>query len=163
MDRQKAVMCPHRGKGPASGHPRAQKPPLGRSLSPPVWYDRLDAPGQWRGPLPSSVWTRHREVKQGKSGGSVGTTVQGKGKGSGERRIGQRGRGRTQGGGRPMGTTACGGKGQGKGKGSREGRIGQGGRGRTHDGERMMDTGYCGGDGHHHLWKEVVQGVGSKW
>ena len=36
MDRQKVVMCPRRGIDPASGHPRAQKPPLGRGPSPPV-------------------------------------------------------------------------------------------------------------------------------
>ena len=41
----------------------------------------LDAPGQRRGQLPSSVWTRHRAVKQGQSGGCVGTTCQGKGRG----------------------------------------------------------------------------------
>ena len=81
----------------------------------------------------SSLWTRHGAVKQGKSGGSVGTTDQGKGKGrSGER---------------PMGTTACGGKGQGKGKGSREGRIGQGGRGRIQGGEKPMGTTAYGGKG----------------
>ena len=78
---------------------------------PPVGDDRLDAPGQRPGHLPSSVWTQHREVKQGKSGGSVGTTDQGKGKGSGEGMIGQGRRGRTQGGERLMGTTAYGGKG----------------------------------------------------
>ena len=42
---------------------------------------RLDFPGQWRGPLPSSVRTRHGAVKQGQSGGCVGTTSRGKGKG----------------------------------------------------------------------------------
>ena len=60
--------------------------------------------------LPSSVWTQHREVKQVKSWGSRGTTVQGKGKGSEE----EGGRGRTQGGGTPMGTMAYGERGQGK-------------------------------------------------
>ena len=75
------------------------------------------------------MWTRHREVKQGKSGGSVGTTDQGNGKGgSGER---------------PMGTMAYGGKGQGKGKGSREGRIG----GRSRGGEKPMGTTAYGGKG----------------
>ena len=43
---------------------------------------RLDAPGQRQGQLPSSVWTRRKAVKQGKSGGSVGITDRGKGKGS---------------------------------------------------------------------------------
>ena len=42
---------------------------------------------------------------------AYGGKGQGKGKGSGEGRIGQGGRGRTQGAERPMGTTACGGKG----------------------------------------------------
>ena len=72
------------------------------------WYGgvHLDAPGQRRGQLPSSVWTRHRAVKQGQSGGTAGTTSQGKGTVSREVRIGQGGRGRAQGGGRPKGTTA---------------------------------------------------------
>ena len=132
MGRQKVGMRPRRGKDPVSGHARAQKTPLGGGPSPPAWDDRLDTPGQRRRQLlPSSVWTRHREVKQGKSGGSVGTTDQRKGKGrSGER---------------PMNTTAYGGKGQGEGKGSREGRIGQGGRGRTQGGKRPMGTTTCGG------------------
>ena len=131
--RQEVVMCPLRGKDPASGHPRAHQPLLGRGSSLPAWDGRLDAPGQRRRRLPSSVWTRRREVKQGKSGGSVGTTDQGNGKGrSGER---------------PMGTTAYGGKGQGKGKGSREGRIGQGGRGRSQGDERPMGTTAYGGQG----------------
>ena len=55
--------------------------------------------------------TRHRAVKQGKSRGSVGTTDQGKGKGSREGKIGQGGRGRAQGGERPMATATYGGKG----------------------------------------------------
>ena len=126
-------MCPRRGNNPASGHPRAHQPPLGRGTSPPAWDGRLDAPGQRRRHLPSSAWSQRREVKRGKSGGSVGTTDQGNGKGrSGER---------------PMGTTAYGGKGQGKGKGSREGRLGQGGRGRSQGGERPMGTTACGGKG----------------
>ena len=44
-------------------------------------------------PPPSWMWTRHRAVKQGKSGGSVGTTDQGKGKGSWEGKSGQEGTG----------------------------------------------------------------------
>ena len=48
-------------------------------------------------------------MKQGKSGGSVGTTDQGNGK--------------ARNGVRPMGTAAYGGKGQGKGKGRGEGRL----------------------------------------
>ena len=86
VDKQKVVVCLRQGKDPASRHPGAQEP-LG-------WDDRLDAPGQWRGKLPSSVWTRHKAVKQGKSRGSVGTTGQGKGKGSREGKIGQGRRGR---------------------------------------------------------------------
>ena len=124
--RRKVVMCPRRGNDPASGHPRAHQPPLGRGTSPPAWDGRLDAPGQRQRHLPSSAWTRRKEVKQGKSGGSVGTTDQGNGKGrSGER---------------PMGTAAYGGKGQGKGKGRGEGPLGQGGRGRSQCGEKPMGT-----------------------
>ena len=126
-------MCPRRGNDPASGHPRAHQPPLGRGTSPPAWDGRLDAPGQRRRHLPSSAWTRRREVKQGKSGGSVGTTDQGKGK---VRSVV-----------RPMGTTAYGGKGQGKGNGREEGRLGQGGRGRSKGGEKPMVTTAYGGKG----------------
>ena len=126
-------MCPRRGNDPASGHPRAHQPPLGRGTSLPAWDGRLDAPGQRRRHLPSSAWTRRREVKQGKSGGSVGTTDQGKGKGRSVVR--------------PMGTVAYGGKGQGKGKGRGEGRLGQGGRGRSKGGEKLMGTTAYGGKG----------------
>ena len=126
-------MCPRRGNDPASGHPRAHQPPLGRGTSPPAWDGRLDAPGQRRRHLPSSAWTRRREVKQGKSGGSVGTTDQGKGKGRSVVR--------------PMGTVAYRGKGQGKGKGRGEGRLGQGGRGRSKGGEKLMGTTAYGGKG----------------
>ena len=126
-------MCPRRGNDPASGHPRAHQPPLGRGTSPPAWDGRLDAPGQRRRHLPSSAWTRRREVKQGKSGGSVGTTDQGKGKGRSVVR--------------PMGTVAYRGKGQGKGKGRGEGRLGQGGRGRSKGGEKPMGTTAYGGKG----------------
>ena len=110
MGRWKVVIsAPVGEKDPVSGHTRPQKPPLGRGPSPPAWDDCLDALSQRRRQLPSSVWTQHKEVKQGRSRGSVGTTDQRKGKGrSGER---------------PMGTTADGGKGQGKGKGSKEGKI----------------------------------------
>ena len=126
-------MCPRRGNDPASGHPRAHQPPLGRGTSPPAWDGRLNSPGQRRRHLPSSAWTRCKEVKQGKSGGSVGTTDQGYGKGRSVVR--------------PMGTAAYGGKGQGKGKGSREGRLGQGGRGRSKDGDKPMGTTAYGGKG----------------
>ena len=131
--RRKFVMCPRRGNDPASGHPKAHQPPLGRGTSPPAWDGRLDAPGQRRRHLPSSAWTRRREVKQGKSGGSVGTTDQGKGKGRSVVR--------------PMGTVAYRGKGQGKGKGRGEGRLGQGGRGRSKGGEKLMGTTAYGGKG----------------
>ena len=131
--RRKVVMCPRRGNDPASGHPRAHQPPLGRGTSPPAWDGRLDAPGQRRRHLPSSAWTRRREVKKGKSRGSVGATNQGKGKGRSVVR--------------PMGTTAHGGKGQGKGRGRGEGRLGQGGRGRSKGGEKPMGTTAYGGKG----------------
>ena len=77
---------------------------------PPVRDVHVDAPGQRRGQLPYSVWTRHRAVKQG-NGGSAGTTYQGKGGGSRDVRVGQAGRGRAQGGERPMGTAPYGGNG----------------------------------------------------
>ena len=99
----------------------------------PAWDGRLDALGQRRRHLPSSAWTRRREVKQGKSGGSVGTTDQGKGKGRSVVR--------------PMGTVAYRGKGQGKAKGRGEGRLGQGGRGRSKGGEKLMGTTAYGGKG----------------
>ena len=56
MDRRKVVMCPHRGidiLGPKS-RCWGGAPPLR------VLRAHLDAPGQQRGQLPSSVWTRHR-------------------------------------------------------------------------------------------------------
>ena len=80
-NRQRIVMCPCWGKAKSccwgGVHTSGLECPLGRTNS------------QRRGKLPSSVWTRHRAVKQGKSGGSVGTTDQGKGKGSREGKIGQ--------------------------------------------------------------------------
>ena len=112
--RRKVVMCPRRGNDPASGHPRAHQPPLGRGTSPPAWDGRLDAPGQRRRHLPSSAWTRRREVKQGKSGGSVGTTDRGKGKGRcvvrpmGTAAYGGKGsKGRAANGDRPVGAASC--------------------------------------------------------
>ena len=94
----------------------------------------LDAPGHWRGPLPSSVQTRHGAVKPGKSGGSVGTTSQGEGRGSREGKIGQGGRGRTQGGERPMGTAPCGGnRFKGRGRVSSKRPIGAAGCRRQHN------------------------------
>ena len=68
----------------------------------------LDAPGQRRGQLPSSVWTRHGAVRQGHSRGSVGTTSRGKGRG---RRGQAKGEGGHWGGERRMGAAACGGRG----------------------------------------------------
>ena len=70
-------------------------------------------PGQWRGLLPSPVWTQHRAVKGGQSGGSVGTTYQEKLRVSGEVRIGQTARGRAQCGERLLGEMVQG-KGRGK-------------------------------------------------
>ena len=99
----------------------------------PAWDGRLDASGQRRRHLPSSAWTRRKEVKRGKSGGSIGTTDQGNGKGRSGVRL--------------MGTAAYGGKGQGKGKGRGEGRSGQGGRGRSKGGEKRMGTTAYGGKG----------------
>ena len=117
--RRKVVMCPRRGNDPTSGHPRAHQPPLGRGTSPPAWDGRLDAPGQRRRHLPSSAWTRRREVKQGKSRGSAGTTDQGNGKG--------------RGGEKPMGTTAYGGKGS---------------KGRAANGNRPVGAASCRRDHH---------------
>ena len=112
--RRKVVMCPRRGNDPTSGHPKAHLLPLGRGILPPAWDGRLDAPGQRRRHLPSSAWTQRTEVKQGKSGGSVGTTDQGKGKGrSGERPMGttayaEKGsKGRAANGDRPVGAASC--------------------------------------------------------
>ena len=77
----------HNRKEFESPAPRAQQPPLERVTPPLASGVCLDAPGQWRGPLLSSVWTRHRAVKHGQSGGSVGTTSLGKGKECREVRI----------------------------------------------------------------------------
>ena len=46
LDRQMVILCPRWGTDPASGHPGAQKPPLGRGPSLPVWDDCLEALGQ---------------------------------------------------------------------------------------------------------------------
>ena len=77
-------------KWPTPRHPLHPTPPhthtkpsqwlLGRGTSPPTWDGRLGALGQRRRRLPSSTLTRQREVKHGKSGGSVGTTGQGNAK-----------------------------------------------------------------------------------
>ena len=80
-------------------------------------------------PPPSSVRTRHGAVKPGKSGGSVGTTSRGEGRGSGAVKIGRAVRGRAQGGERPMGAAGC------RGKGPK-------GRGRV-SGERPMGAAGC--------------------
>ena len=94
----------------------------------PVLGSHVDAPGQWQAPLPSSAWTRHRAVKQGQSGGSVGTTSQGKGRVSRGVRIGQGGRGRAQSVERLMGTAACACKGS---------------KGRAESGDRPMGAASC--------------------
>ena len=60
--RRKVVMCWCRGTDPASGHLRAHRPPLGRGSRPLVLGAHLDAPGQRRAQLPSSVWTQHSET-----------------------------------------------------------------------------------------------------
>ena len=99
--------------GPKSGR-------LGRPPPPAVLGAHLDAPGQRQGPLASSAWTRHRAVKQGKSGGSVGTTYQ-----LLTDRKGQR-------------------------------------RGKDRPRRERKDTGWGEADGHHHLWREMVQGKGCK-
>ena len=117
--RRKVVMCPRRGNDPASGHPRAHQPPLGRGTPPLARDGRLDAPGQRRRHLPSSAWTQRREMKQGKSGGSVGTTDQGNGKGRSVVR--------------PMGTAAYGGKGS---------------KGRAANGDRQVGAASCRVDHH---------------
>ena len=62
-------------------------------------------------PLPSCVWTRHRAVKQAKSGGSVGTPSRRKGMVTREVRKGQTGGGRARAGERLMGAAGYGGKG----------------------------------------------------
>ena len=74
----------------------------------------LDAPGERREPLPSSVWTRHGAVEQGQSGGCVGIINRGRGRGcrGGGVRIGQAEGGRARRGERPMGTAAYGGAGK---------------------------------------------------
>ena len=65
------------GGSQESPDPSAPKPCRPSAAPPPP---RLDIPGQWRGPWPSSVWTQYRAVKQGHSGGSVGPASQGKGR-----------------------------------------------------------------------------------
>ena len=66
-----------------NGEPRDPPPPhlLAQTSHRPYGGVRLDARSQWRGRLPSSVWTRHGAVKQGRCWGSVGTHPQGNGRG----------------------------------------------------------------------------------
>ena len=138
--REDGKACPHfPGAGDVVPGARGVVPRAGRSFrhqtrgaTPRVLGRQLPLPPPPT-PHPSSAWTRRREVKQGKSGGSVGTTDQGKGKGRSVVR--------------PMGTVAYRGKGQGKGKGRGEGRLGQGGRGRSKGGEKLMGTTAYGGKG----------------
>ena len=92
--------------------------PGGHNAQPP-----LDGAGVQEGAQPPPP--PHPAVKQGKSGGSFGTTYQGKGKGNGKGKIGSGGRGRTQGGERPMGATAYGEKGS---------------KGRTVSGDRLIGS-----------------------
>ena len=66
-------MQPHQGSDPATGHPG-----LGRGAPPPVWGVHLEALGQLRGQLPSSMWTQHGAVKQGHSGAPLGQPPKGK-------------------------------------------------------------------------------------
>ena len=68
--------------------------------------------------LPSPVWTQRRAVKQGRSGGSIGTTYQGKRRECRGRRLGKTGKSRALGGERSRGTATYEGKGfKGKDKG----------------------------------------------
>ena len=120
VTQQKVVMCPWQGIDRASGHPRAQQPLLGSGHTPPVRDDYLDVRGQQRGHLPTSVWTGHKAVKQEKP--AVGTTDQGKERGSREERIGQGGGERTKDDEPPMGTAAFGEKGS-KGRPTNDGQL----------------------------------------
>ena len=113
-DRWKVVMCPRQGRDPASRlGPKSRRWggfPYHRN-GVPTWTHLANE--RWQ--LPSFVWTRQRAGKRGQSGGSVGTTYQGKGRVNGKVGIGQAPRGRAQGGKRLMGAATYGGTGQGKG------------------------------------------------
>ena len=85
---------PCRESDPANAHPRVQWPLLERVTPPPGC---LLAPGQWRGLLPSFVWTRHRAVKQGQSGVRW-PTDKGKGREARGAQIDKTGRSRALGG-----------------------------------------------------------------
>ena len=88
LGKWKVVMCLRAGKDHASAHPRGQKPPLGGGPSAPAWHACLGALGQRRMKLPFLLVASHRAVNKGKCGFSGGTTDQSKGKGrSGERPI----------------------------------------------------------------------------
>ena len=104
------VMPPEKGEGVCR--------PLGFPPPPPTpvplkWGVHSDAPGQRRGPLPSSVWTETGTVR-GLRWHNLPREREGVW--GGEDRP-DRGRGRARGGERPMGTAAYGGRGF-KGKGS---------------------------------------------
>ena len=110
---------PSGGFDPPSGHPGVQKAVVGEG-----------SPTAGVGCPRGRPWPRARAVAplrvdptRGSETGTVrgvaaGTTSRGKGGRCREVRIGQGGRGRARGGERPMGTTACGGKGP-NGSGSR--------------------------------------------
>ena len=69
------------------GDRRARGTRISSAGSPP----RPPAPRSWRGPLPSSVWTRHGAVRQGQPGGCVGTLWGGGEERPGGEREGTRG------------------------------------------------------------------------
>ena len=97
------------------------------SRFPPPKYHPAHLRGLYGEHFPPAPQTQntHGAVKQGRSRGSVGTTSQGKGRVNGEVRAGQAFRARAQGGERPMGTAAYGGKGfEGRAAESGERRIG---------------------------------------
>ena len=102
-------MCPRRGKCYRKWTSRGPTAAVGEGCPPPPpprdGGVRLDVPGQWRGPLPSAVRARHGAAKQGPSGGFVGTTSRGTGRGCvwGDVRVGQAVGGGARGGERPMG------------------------------------------------------------
>ena len=87
-----------RGKGQVEG---CHVPPI-TEVTP-----QVDILGPMVRLLPSSVWTGRRWVKHGQSGGSVGTTYQGKGRVCRGVRRGLTGGARALGGERPLGIAAC--------------------------------------------------------
>ena len=109
-------MAIHRG---TRGYPPLDPPPPPRPKGPSWEKNEIDERENLVGPfLVHKLW----------SGGSVGTSDRGQGKGSREGKIGQGGGGMARGGERLMGTTACGGKGS---------------RGRAVSGDRPMGAARC--------------------